>query len=311
MNRSNQISRGIDIFNLSVIALLFILTILNPDKISGVTKHALQLLLAGILYTVFMNVAKVIPNSGFRFCFRVMMVIGLCSYLFQAVAPLQHILHDRWLDGPLVDIERKIFGNETSVAMQGITSPALTEWMMFAYIIYIPLLPLMAFVCYYSGGRQAGVEYLLVISQGNTLCLIGFILFPLATQLHHMPEAYQDPLEGGIFTWCGEWLRQNQHYPGGALPSPHTTLSTIMLLHAHRYNRRVFYILLPIIFTIYIATVYGRYHYIWDSLCGILTGLIAGTLGNRFLNLIQQIEQKIKSLSTLRPQGWQAQRREL
>jgi len=201
---------------------------------------------------------------------------------------MQQIFHDRWYDDILLKMENSITGSETSLLLQYITTPILTEWMMFAYVIYVPLLPLVAFLCYKESGRFAGENYLLALAVVNSFCFIGFILLPVQTPMFYRPELYSVPLDGGIFSWAGEWMRANQHYVGGALPSPHTAASTVMLIFISRYASKYKYYLLPIVFTIYIATIYGRYHYAWDSMAGIITGIATVKIIPQITNFLER-----------------------
>jgi membrane-associated phospholipid phosphatase len=98
-----------------------------------------------------------------------------------------------------------------------------------------------------------------------------------------IPEAFMEPLEGEIFTFIGEWMRTNLHYPGGCLPSPHCASATVMIVMMYRYNRVLFWSLLPIVLTLYVSTVYGRYHYSWDGVAGILLSLLVLKSRNRFV----------------------------
>ena len=263
-----------DYYCIFYIYLLIALTFLFSNRIAHWQNHALLLLILGSIFTVFSWATRRIGQDFISFSLRVISIMVLFSYLFQAVGPMQQIVHDRWYDEMLISWEKSITGTETSLLLQHITTPVLTEWMMFAYVIYVPLLPLVAFFCYAESGRSAGENYLLCLSIVNSLCYLGFILLPVKTQMFHMPELYSTPLEGSIFTLAGEWMRATQHYPGGALPSPHTAASTVMLIYICRYARRYKYFILPIVLTIYIATIYGRYHYAWDSILGIATGLL-------------------------------------
>ena len=122
------------------------------------------------------------------------------------------------------------------------------------------------------------MDYLLHLALVNIVCYLGFIVFPVAGPLVFYPEKFTVPLHGGFFAWCGEWIRSNMHYPGGSLPSPHCAAWTTMLLMLYRHNRKVFYLTLPLLVTIYPATVYGRYHYLWDSLAGILVAFLVVVL---------------------------------
>jgi membrane-associated phospholipid phosphatase len=91
--------------------------------------------------------------------------------------------------------------------------------------------------------------------------------------MFHHAANYPQPLEGWFFTWTSDVLRTNGHYPGGSLPSPHCAAGTIMLVMLYRYQRRVYYVALPVIISLYVATVYGRFHYVEDGIAGIIAAL--------------------------------------
>jgi membrane-associated phospholipid phosphatase len=218
----------------------------------------------------------------------------LYSFLFQAVGGYQHLIFSGWMDQMLISWEESIYGIELSLLMQHIVTPPLTEWMMFTYMIYVPLLPAVAFFCYRSAGADGATEYLLALATGYTVCYIGFILFPVASQLYYYPEQYTVPLEGGFFTWCGEWLRANGHYAGGSIPSPHCAAGTVMMLMLYRYNRAAWAATLPIVLTIYVAIVYARYHYVADGLAGILVGVLAVWLSPAMARAWSRLAQRTR-----------------
>jgi membrane-associated phospholipid phosphatase len=282
----NLIEISVDLFNTSFILLLLILTVINPSTVPDWHANVFRLILAILIYPTAALALKKVSSEKIHVSLHIALVVGLYSMLFQAIAPLQHIIHPQWLDLKVIALETAIFGNELSLILEQYTFPILTEWMMFAYVIYVPLVPAVAFICYFSGGFNAAEDYLFALVISYAFCFIGFVLFPVATPLFFMPEAYQVPLDGWLFTWMGEWIRENQHNPGGGLPSPHTAASTIMLLFMFKYNRSVFYVLLPIIVTLYISTAYARYHYITDAVLGIMTAFIVYFMSRKYINRI-------------------------
>ncbi len=54
-----------------------------------------------------------------------------------------------------------------------------------------------------------------------------------------------------------------------------------MLYMAYRYHRPTFWAILPFILTFYAATVYGRYHYLSDTVTGIALGLVVAWAATR------------------------------
>ena len=48
-----------------------------------------------------------------------------------------------------------------------------------------------------------------------------------------------------------------------------------MWLMAYRYHRKSFWVLTPVIVTLYLSTFYCRYHYVSDAVAGIAVALLA------------------------------------
>ncbi|MBE0642683.1 MAG: phosphatase PAP2 family protein [Bacteroidetes bacterium] len=141
-------------------------------------------------------------------------------------------------------------------------------------MIYVPLLPFTAWVCYHYAGEEAVYEYIFALLGVNILCDVGFVLFPIASQLFFDPAQYSVALNGGPFTAMAEWIRANQHFPGGSMPSPHNAAGTVMLLTLWRRHRGWSLVFLPLLVSILPSTVYGRFHYISDGLIGIVLGIV-------------------------------------
>lgn len=257
----------------SFTALLLILTISFTKRVPDWQSLSLEFLLVMMGYLVGVWFVGKIKNDFRKIALLTSIVLALFALLFGAVAGLQHILVEDWMDGALITFENFLIGTESSLYLQKFVHPLLTEAMMFSYVLYVPMLPLVSLICFWSGGARASVEYLLNLSFVNALCYAGFILFPVASPMYYQPELYTQPLVGGFFTWCGEWMRQNAHYAGGSLPSPHCAAGTVMLIMLYRYHRKLFYVALPIVLLLYISTVYGRYHYVWDGIAGIVSAL--------------------------------------
>jgi len=215
-----------------------------------------------------------IKSRVLYFIIRTGSVQLLFAYLYEAVHPLQLMLMP-WQDGPVLAVEQAIFGVQPTLWLERFISTPLTEWMMFSYVIYLVVYPLVAGLIYFKHGERALEDYLFTLGFVNLACDIGFILYPVAGPMWYMPEAYSVPLRGGLFTYLGEYIRTNAHLAGGSIPSPHCSVATVMWLMTRRYVRRWFYILAPVVLSLFVSTVYCRYHYITDSLAGIALGIIA------------------------------------
>ena len=293
----------VDLSSELFVVVLLVLTVLFRQEIPNWTDLALQLTVAGALYFSVVYIIRILPRGSLATAVHIGSVMALFSFLFGAVSNLQHVFIAGWMDQSLVGWETALFGGELSVHLQAFASPVLTEWMMFAYVIYIPLLPLIGFLCWCTAGSRGAVDYLMNLSLANILCYAGFIVFPIAGPLSHYPDVYSVPLDGGLFTWCGEWVRSNLHYPGGSLPSPHCAAATVMLAMLFRYNHRLAWPALPVILTLYIATVYGRYHYTSDMIAGILTGLGVLRISPRIAKLMDRAALEVQPVTRFDPES--------
>lgn len=263
---------GLILFTLAFFSLLALLFNARVETWSSlILKNAAAA--AGYLLLVYYSQRA--QGKFLRFFLRVAAITLTYAYLFGAVDKLQLILHGRWLDEYVLDGEQYLFGVQPTLWLQHITAPPLTEWMMFAYVIYLPMYPVICGIIYYVRGEVAMEDYFFTLGFANILCDIGFILFPVAGPMATIGSLYTIPLKGYVFTFVGELMRSNVHYIGGNIPSPHTAAATIMWVMAYRYHRPSFYILTPIVLSLYVSTFYGRYHYATDAVVGIAVAFLA------------------------------------
>jgi hypothetical protein len=216
-----------------------------------------------------------IRHPMLAFLLRTATVTLSYAYLFSAVAGLQLILHGRFRDDLVLAFEARLFGVQPTLWMERFISPFLTEWMMFCYVIYVPLYPVLCAILWVKRGEAAAEEYFFTLGLANVLCDAGFILFPVAGPMYWIPERYHVPLHGWFFTWAGELIRTRAHYVGGSLPSPHAAAATVMWVMAWKHYRPAFWVLSPVILSLYVSTFYGRYHYVTDAVFGIATAGLA------------------------------------
>jgi hypothetical protein len=262
---------ALDVACVGFLVALLLLGIANPSHVQDWPLTERNLLIAALLYCAASAGIRLLPDGLASTWALTTAVTLLLSYLYQAIAGFQHVLIRGWMDGFLVSSENALTGTESTLFLQKFSTPVVTEWMMFAYVIYVPLLPITALLCFRNDGPDGARDFLFNLALTNFACFTGFLFFPVAGPLFYYPEQYTVSLTGGFFTWCGSLLHASVHYPGGSLPSPHCAATTVMLVMLYRHNRKMFYILLPTLVSVYAATVYGRYHYAWDSAAGIAT----------------------------------------
>jgi hypothetical protein len=257
------------------LALFTLLALLFHSSVEGWWIPALKNLAVAVVYLGFVFLSQRVARKFPRFLVRVAAVTLAFAYLFGAVDKLQLILYGQWLDAYVLDAEQYVFGVQPTLWLQHFMSPPLTEWLMFSYVIYIPMYPVLSGIIYYLRGELAMEDCFFTLGLTNVLCDIGFILFPVAGPIPTIGHLYSVPLTGSVFTYLGEVMRSHVHYIGGTIPSPHAAAATVMWIMAYRYHRPSFYIITPIVLSLYFSTFYGRYHYVTDAIVGIAVAFLA------------------------------------
>ena len=270
--------RATDGLILSAFAFFTLLAILYHSRVEGWWILVLKNAGMAFLYITVNGFSGRLEEGFWKFFLRMAAVMIAYAYLFEAVDKLQLILHGRWFDETVLRMEHSVFGVQPTLWLERFISKPLTEWMMFAYVMYLPLCLTICTLIHRLRGPLALEDYFFMLGLSNILCDLGFILFPVAGPIPHMGSKYTVPLQGYVWTWFGEAIRLHAHFIGGSIPSPHCANATVMWIMAYRYLRPSFWILLPVVLSLYVSTVYGRYHYVTDAAAGVAVAFLSVAL---------------------------------
>jgi membrane-associated phospholipid phosphatase len=267
--------RATDVVILATLAILSLLAIAFHGRVQGWQSLVLRNLAVAAGYVTLVTLADRWASRNGRFVLRLVGLLLLYAYVNLAADKLQLLFHDRWLDDAVLRAERSLFGVQPNLWMEQFVSPLLTEWMMFSYVVYLPLFPLVCVAVYRRRGEAATEEYFLALALANAVCDLGFVIFPVAGPLPYLASQFTVPLEGYVWTTAGEALRQHAQFVGGTIPSPHCANAAVMWLMAYRHVRPIAWVLAPVVVSLFVATVYSRYHYVTDAILGIAVGAVA------------------------------------
>jgi membrane-associated phospholipid phosphatase len=267
--------RATDGLILATLIFFSFLAIIFSSRIEGWWILVLKNIAVAAVYLTFNQFSERTTRKFWKFFLRVAAVTLTYAFLFGAVDKFQLLIHGKWMDDYVLDFEQLVFSVQPTLWVENFISKPLTEWMMFSYVIYVPMYPVLCGIIYYLRGEVAMEDYFFTLGFTNILCDIGFILFPVASPMYYIKQLYTVPLDGWVWTFLGECMRKYLHFAGGSIPSPHTAAATIMWVMAYRYHRPSFWILSPVIFSLYISTFYCRYHYMTDAVVGIVVAFLA------------------------------------
>jgi membrane-associated phospholipid phosphatase len=192
-----------------------------------------------------------------------------------------HLLttHDR--DRELIALDRRLFGFQASVALQHYVRPWLTAWMQFAYAYHIWNIPVVACFLYLFRPRARFREMMCGVLVVSFFGLLGYLFVPAIGPMYTLRDQFTVPLSQPLdvlsrqieFMDYARVLRD-------CFPSLHVGISFVAWLYAWRNSKALGMFLSPLILSLWISTVYLRYHYLVDCVAGFILAPLCFCLAN-------------------------------
>ena len=201
-----------------------------------------------------------------------------------------HLLVSHDCDRQLIDLDQRLFGFQASLAIQRFITPSRTAWMEFSYFYHVLHIPLVGCFVYLCRPRSRFREMMSGLMVVTFLGLVGYILVPAIGPLYTQQNLYTIPLRQPIslFNQQLEFMDLARIHRD-VFPSMHVAISFLVWLYAFRNSRLLFFLLSPLVLSLWVSTVYLRYHYLVDVLAGLVLApasfLLANLLFARFGNL--------------------------
>ncbi len=207
--------------------------------------------------------------------------VALFPVLYKEVELLAAAFGNWGLTEAVVELESSLFGAPSLTLSRELPWVALSEYLHFCYFSYVLWLPLVGGYLYFHGKLEAFRELVLLVSVTFSVSYLIYILFPVDSPFY-LSDPPGAPFAGNFFYDLVHFVSERGGARGGAFPSSHVSVSTVILLTVLRYEPRLGLWLLPIYPGLVVATVYGRFHYAVDVFAG---WALAGTvvLGYRLL----------------------------
>ncbi len=200
-----------------------------------------------------------------------------------------HLLvpHDR--DRELIILDQRLFGFQASLALQRFITPPLTAWMEFSYFFHIMNIPIVACFVYLCRPRARFREMMSGLMVISFLGLLGYLLVPAIGPMYTLRDLYTIPLSQPISIFNQQLeLMDFARIHRDVFPSMHVAISFLVWLYALRNSRALFWLLSPLILSLWVSTIYLRYHYLIDVVAGLFLApasfLLANWLFGRFGN---------------------------
>jgi membrane-associated phospholipid phosphatase len=200
--------------------------------------------------------------------------------IFDSLGWLVHYVNPEDIDPILIRLDYMIFKNHPTVLLERITSPLLTDMLQIAYCTYYFIPISFGIFLLRNKQREEFNRTLFLILFCYYLSYLGYILMPALGPRFTINHLQTTELQGFIIAEpIQRLLNQLEGIKRDAFPSGHTGIVVLVLYLAYRFERRFFWLLLPIVIALIFSTVYCRYHYVVDIIAGFGLTLLSVLLG--------------------------------
>lgn len=197
------------------------------------------------------------------------------------LGPILDAVHPRLLDHALATADLRIFGAHPSLVLGKLAGPVLTEILLVCYYSYF-LGPLVLALLLYFGKqtpRRAWDEYSLALAVFFSANFVLYAAVPAIGPRYYLAGIFDEPLHGVLLTPYLDSLMRQTLFARDCFPSGHTGVTLVMLTFAWRYQRKFFWLMLPVGTGLILGTLVGRFHYGIDLICAVPLVVTAVSLG--------------------------------
>ncbi len=206
-----------------------------------------------------------------------LILVAYWSLELFAATPISH-WQDSWISWDRVLLHD--LGLKALIEAAGRPAPFLLEAL---YLLLYAIPPISLAILYFSGARSRSGNYLLVLFLGTLTAYALIPFFPVASPRDVYPGT-DLPSFGSIPRSINVWLLDHMDITTGVFPSGHVAVafsSAFGLLYAVPARRKLWLAAFFAAALVYIATIYGRYHYAVDGLASIAISAVAWRLSMR------------------------------
>ena len=213
------------------------------------------------------------PSSAFWKFLHDWYPVLVFPLLYKEVEFLAAAFGDWGLSQPIRSLEANLFQGHPSLYLSEQWSwVPLSEYLHFCYFSFMVMLPVVGGYWYGRGLLLAFRELLFLAGVAFYGSYLFFILFPVDSPFY-LADPPDGPIADYFFYNLVHEISSLGGARGGAFPSTHMTVSIIVLGVAWKRQRRIAYLLLPMVLGVAVATVYGRFHYLLDTIACVALGV--------------------------------------
>ncbi len=277
-------------FNGFMLIIMILLLVFAPGKVANWNVYIIK----DLIFIIFVNFLIYFfsddkSNKIGKF-FRDFYPLLLFSTNYKDMGDFAFMIVPTLQDPIITNFELKIFGvHPTWWIEEHLFFKPLIEFLTLGYTAYYLILPLLAFLLYFKKKDIYGFNNLIfTVAISFYIHYLVFILLPIDGPWRYGPilDHFTKPVEGYLILEIQKKIMDfgvMKH--SGCFPSSHVAIATIVLLNARRFYKGLFPIYFIIVVLLSFATFFLRYHYLTDTVVGLLVGILCFLLFSRIFKL--------------------------
>lgn len=190
-------------------------------------------------------------------------------------------IHPQRMDGVLQHFDQLGIGTNLSLRLQPLIHPALTEFFSFCYILFFPYL-LFSLFYYFCGDVALLKKFVTGLFTIYGIGFLGYSIVPATGPYISMADQFTKPLDGWWITKWNAAIVAAGSNKVDVFPSLHCAVSSFLLFLDRRHRPWRFRLYLVPAVGLWLSTIYLRYHYFIDVVCGFALAALALWLAHHY-----------------------------
>jgi membrane-associated phospholipid phosphatase len=190
-------------------------------------------------------------------------------------------IHPGKLDGLLQTVDSHVIGTNLSLRLEPLAHPFVTELLSACYFLFFVYL-LFSLVYYFVGDVDLLRKFVIGLFTVYGIGFLGYSFVPAAGPCHAMADQFHVPLDGWWITRLNNAVVARGSNGVDVFPSLHCAVSAFFLFFDRRHRPWRFRLYLVPCVGLWLSTIYLRYHYLIDVLCGFALAALALWMAQRY-----------------------------
>lgn len=270
----------IDIFNLSFFIIITIFYLFSFNSIPSKTQPLMIYTFLLLLIIGMSLIRPVLIKPVFKKAILMIYPVVFLFTIFDSFYLILPYLNTNRYDELMSNIDLNLLGVYPTVWIEKFINPFLTELMYIFYFLYFPIPLILLGLMYKNSSLKKIEEYIIVYLVCYYGAYLSYFIFPVHGPRFYLADIQNVKLEGlyftSLITGVIDLVEKNKL---DCFPSLHTSILLVTLYLTYFYNKKLFYIYLPLAFGILISLIYCRYHYFIDIIAGFIWAVLSVYLG--------------------------------